>query len=287
MDGGSDTTTRMKTLNNRVAAITGAGSGIGRALALALAARNCNLSLSDIDADGLEQTAILLKERRVHTTTAIVDVADRDAVFSWADQTATDHGVVHLVVNNAGVALAGSVEDTPIEDYEWLMGINFWGVVHGTQAFLPHLRKAEEGHIVNISSIFGLFSQPSQSAYNAAKFAVRGFTEALRQELDLDGGRVSATSVHPGGIATNIARNARVLDSASKVLGANAEDARSGFDKLLRTSPEDAAQAILKGVDRDSRRVLIGGDARAADLMQRVLPTAYQRLMALGTKLIR
>lgn len=269
----------MRNLTDKVAAITGAGSGIGRALAIALAAEGCHLALSDIDAAALAETAHLVAGAAVKVSTAEVDVADRAAVSSWADDTVAAHGRVNLVVNNAGVALAGSVQDTPVADYEWLMGINFWGVVHGTQAFLPHLRAAGEGHVVNISSIFGLFAQPSMSAYNASKFAVRGFTESLRQELDIAAEGVSATCVHPGGIATNIARNARMDPSAEDLLDSDAEVARQQFDRLLRTSPEAAAAAILPGVTRNRRRVLIGPDAKLVDVMQRVLPTSYQVLV--------
>lgn len=276
----------MDTFRDRVAAITGAGSGIGRALALRLAGQGCHLALSDIDVVGLAETAERLASAPVTVTTHTVDVADRGAVQAWASESAEAHGRVNLIVNNAGVALAGSVADTPLEDYEWLIGVNLWGVVHGTKAFLPILQQAEEGHVVNISSVFGLFAQPSQSAYNAAKFAVRGFTESLRLELDGDGGSVSATCVHPGGIATNIARSARLHDSASTALGTDAEQARQSFQRWLRTSPEDAAITILKGVRRDARRVLIGSDAVVCDLVQRALPTAYQALLGRGMRLL-
>jgi NAD(P)-dependent dehydrogenase (short-subunit alcohol dehydrogenase family) len=272
----------MQDLTGRVAAVTGAASGIGRALALRLVDEGCHLALSDVDAEGLAETARRCADRGgVEVSTTVVDVADHAAVEAWAAAVVDRHGRVDLVVNNAGVAMAGTVADTPLEDYRWLMGIDFWGVVHGTKAFLPHLLARGEGHVVNVSSIFGLFAQPSQSGYNAAKFAVRGFTESLRQELDLDGGRVSATSVHPGGIATAIARNARVRPSTGEVVGGDAEAARRGFERLLRTSADEAAVAILDGVRRDARRVLIGGDARAVDLLQRVAPTGYQRVMGL------
>jgi butyryl-CoA dehydrogenase len=184
-----------------------------------------------------------------------------------------EHGGVHLVVNNAGVALGGTITETSYDDYEWLLGINFWGVVHGTKAFLPHLLAADEGHIVNVSSVFGLIAVPGQSAYNAAKFAVRGFTECLRQELELEGRRVSATCVHPGGIRTNIARAMRNRHDAIST----AEAARR-FDELARTTPETAALRIVRGVQRNARRVLIGADAHAIDLVQRLTGTGYQAL---------
>src|SRR3954469_19721045 len=194
----------MKAFQGRVAAITGAGSGIGRALARELAARGTHLALSDIDDVGLAETVTLCEGAGVKVTSQRVDVADRDAVYAWADQVVADHGTVNFIFNNAGVALGATVEAMSYTDFEWLMGINFWGVVHGTKAFLPHLRASGEGHVVNMSSVFGLISVPAQSAYNASKFAVRGFTDALRMELDAEGSAVSATTVHPGGVKTNI-----------------------------------------------------------------------------------
>ena len=177
-------------------------------------------------------------------------------------------------MNNAGVALGATIEQLTYDDLEWLFAINFWGVVHGTKAFLPHLLKAEEGHVVNMSSVFGLIAVPGQAAYNAAKFAVRGFTECLRQELELEHRHVSATCVHPGGIKTNIARSARNRQLA---LVTNEELARR-FDAIARTTPEDAALAIVRGVQRGARRVLIGADARAIDLLQRLTGAGYQAL---------
>jgi short-subunit dehydrogenase len=170
------------------------------------------------------------------------------------------------------------------EEYEWITNINFWGVVYGTKEFLPHLKASGEGHIINISSVFGLFAQPSQSAYNATKFAVRGFTESLRQELDMARGGVSATCVHPGGIKTNIARSARTSESMRTLTGQDPEKATADFEKLFRTTAQQAALVILAGVRRDARRVLIGGDARVLDLMQRLMPTAYQSLVTRAMK---
>jgi NAD(P)-dependent dehydrogenase (short-subunit alcohol dehydrogenase family) len=270
-------------LSHRVVAITGAGSGIGRALALRLAQKTCRLALSDIDEARLDETRRLLASvgvagaERVATTK--VDTASRSEVLSWAKATARHFGEVHLVVNNAGVAQAGTVEANRYEDYEWVMSINFWGVVYGTKEFLPILKASGEGHIVNISSVFGLFAQPTQSAYNASKFAVRGFTESLRQELDLERCGVSATCVHPGGIKTNIAKAARVGGSVTHLLGASEADAIGGMEKMFRTSPELAANAIIRGVERNARRVLIGADAYGIDAVQRCLPTAYQAIV--------
>jgi len=183
----------VKQFNGRVAAITGAGSGIGRALAVGLAGRGAHLSLSDIDQQGLAETVGLCEGRGVKVTSNVLDVSDRAAVYAWADQVADEHGTVNLVINNAGVALGATVEGMSYEDFDWLMNINFWGVVSGTKAFLPHLKASGEGHIVNISSVFGLISVPSQSAYNAAKFAVRGFSDTLRMELEIERSCVSAT----------------------------------------------------------------------------------------------
>ena len=199
----------MKTFKGRVAAITGAGSGIGRALAADLARRGAHLALSDIDEASLAETVGLCEGLGVKVTAQQLNVADRATVYSWADRVMADHGQVNLVVNNAGVALAAPVETMAYEDFEWLMNINFWGVVYGTKAFLPYLKASGEGHIVNLSSVFGLISVPSQSAYNAAKFAVRGFTDTLRMELEIERAPVSVTTIHPGGVKTNIARHAR------------------------------------------------------------------------------
>ncbi|MCU5786487.1 SDR family NAD(P)-dependent oxidoreductase [Alloalcanivorax marinus] len=276
----------MKQFNDKVAVVTGAGSGIGRALAHQLAEAGARLALSDINEAGLRDTARELGLGEDRLITEVFDVADRDAVYGFADRVAGHFGAVHLVINNAGVALGATVEDMSYDDFEWLMGINFWGVVYGTKAFLPHLKRAGEGHIVNVSSVFGLIGVPTQSAYNAAKFAVRGFTESLRQELEIEGGRVSCTSVHPGGIKTNIARNARMADGMERITG-DPEKARRDFEKMFRTTPEEAARTILKGVRGNKRRVLIGSDARAIDSMQRLMPTAYQRIMVAGQKMAR
>jgi NAD(P)-dependent dehydrogenase (short-subunit alcohol dehydrogenase family) len=277
----------MKSFRDRVAVITGAGSGIGRALAFELGAAGCKLALSDINEASVKQVAKELKDAGRDVIVDRLDVADRDAVYAYADKVAKKFGTVNIVINNAGVALGSTVEEMSYEDFEWLMGINFWGVVYGTKAFLPYLKKADEGHIVNVSSVFGLIGVPSQSAYNAAKFAVRGFTESLRQELELEGGSVSCTSVHPGGIKTNIARNARITADTSRITGLDPESSKKQFEKLFRTTPEQAAATIISGIRGNKRRVLIGPDAVAIDTMQRLLPTSYQKLMVSGQRLLR
>lgn len=277
----------MKNFNNKVAAITGAASGIGRALALNLAREKCDLALSDVNEVGLQETAEQARALGVKVTTTKVNVADRAAMHAWADQVVKDHGKVNLIFNNAGVALGNTVEDASYEDYEWIMGINLWGVIHGTKAFLPYLKQTGDGHVINVSSIFGLFSQPTQSGYNMTKFAVRGFTESLRQELDLDNCGVSATCVHPGGIKTNIAKNARMDDSVLKLTGGkgSTEKMTQQFEQMFVTTPGKAAQVILNAVKRDARRVLIGNDAKATDVMQRLLPQVYQKLVTASFKL--
>jgi NAD(P)-dependent dehydrogenase (short-subunit alcohol dehydrogenase family) len=260
----------MYALQDKIAVITGAGSGIGRALALRLAQKGCRLALSDIKADALAET--LLPQRPF---TQALDVADRDAVFAFADAVKRECGGAHVIVNNAGVALSQTIEDMRYEDFEWLMNINFWGVVHGTKAFLPTLRAQDDGVIVNLSSIFGIIAVPTQGAYHSAKFAVRGFTETLRQELAGTG--VSAICVHPGGIKTNIARNARhYVDSMG-----NTDAGRSAaqFDKIARTSADDAARVIVDGIERRRPRVLIGADAKLLDRIQRWAPVGYPSIL--------
>ncbi len=272
----------MKDFKNKVAAITGASSGMGRSLAVLLASRGCHVALSDINEAGLAETVKLLNGTGVKVTSQKLDVSNKDAVFAWAEQVARDHGKINLIFNNAGVALGSAVDGGSYEDLEWIMNINFWGVVHGTKAFLPYLKDSGEGHVINTSSVFGLMGVPSQSAYNASKFAVRGFTEALRQELEMQNVNVSATSVHPGGIKTNIAKAARMDNSVNK-LGLSTNSTEK-FEKLFSTTADEAAAVIIKGVEKNARRVLIGKDAVAIDLMVRLFPSAYQKLVAMSSK---
>jgi len=269
----------MRDFKDKVAAITGAGSGIGRALALELADRGCHLALSDVNEEGLAETARRAQEKGVRVTQALVDVADREAMHRWASATADEHGKVNLVFNNAGVALVSSIGSVPYEKLEWIMGINFWGVVHGTKAFMPYLIDSGEGHIVNLSSVFGLFGVASQGGYNASKFAVRGFTDCLRQELEIMKCGVSATCVHPGGIKTNIAKAARACDSV-RDLGVMHEPDDGKFEAHARTSPTRAARVILRAVEKNKRRVMVGPDAYVLDWLVRLFPAHYHPLVA-------
>lgn len=274
----------MKTLENKVVAITGAGSGIGRQLAVQCSALGAGVALTDVNEQGLAETVALLGQAKQKVTSQRLDVADRAAVFAWADQVRKDHGAAHVVINNAGVSLSATVATMKQEDFEWLMDINFWGVVAGTQAFLPGFLAQDEGHVVNISSLFGIIGVPTQSAYNAAKFAVRGFTEALRGELA--GTNVHATCVHPGGIKTNIVRSGRhyndIMGGAANVSAMNKE-----FDRLARTTPEEAARVIIDGILRDKPRVLIGQDAKMLDRLARSLPSSYDKVMMGASRLGR
>ncbi|MEM1403600.1 MAG: SDR family NAD(P)-dependent oxidoreductase [Pseudomonadota bacterium] len=260
----------MNYFKGKQAVITGASSGIGRALAQRLNAAGCDVWLADINSEGLAAVAAELDERRAQVRMQAVDVADKNAMFAWAAEIGAQAESVDLVVNNAGVALMAQVKDMSFDDFEWLMGINFWGVVYGSQAFLPLLEKSSRSHLVNVSSVFGMIAVPTQSAYNAAKFAVRGYTEALRQELDLASSPVKVCCVHPGGIATNIARSARNADP-----GVTADEMASKFESFAKTSPEEAARQILRAAEKGQRRLLIGRDARMIGLITRLFPARY------------
>lgn len=274
----------MQTFHNKVAAITGAGSGIGQQLAILLAKQGCHLALSDLNEQRLLETLALLNNPKIQVTIAKVDVAQQAQVEQWAQDVVAQHGKVNMIFNNAGVALGSTIEGASYEELEWIMGINFWGVVYGTKSFLPLIKQTADGHVINLSSVFGLTAQPTQAGYNASKFAVRGFTKALRQELDLQNCGVSALCVHPGGIKTNIANAARINHSLA-TLGMNIEDSSRSFNDFLRYPAKQAAQDILDAVLKNKRRVLIGNDAKALDLIQRLLPSAYQRLMQMGSQL--
>lgn len=266
----------MKDFSERVVVITGAASGIGRQLGLQLAKRGAVLALADKDYQGLSETLQQVKAIGGVASLYELDVADAVAFQAFADAVINQYHAIHLLINNAGVALLDSIEEQSHEDVAWLMNINFWGVVHGTKAFLPYLKKADEAHIVNISSIFGIVAMPMHSAYNASKFAVRGYTEALA--IEMTGSNVSVSCVHPGGIKTDIARNARV---SHKELRHAREKVSSGFDAVAKTTSERAAKLIIRGVERRQRRVLIGPDAWLIDKVVRFFPAAYARIFRL------
>lgn len=267
----------MQDFSHQVAVITGAGSGIGQALAVALARQGCGLALADLNTDGLEKTRSMLDGTSVKVSVHQVDVASRQALEQFADEVMEFHGKVSLLFNNAGVALAGSAETTSEEDFHWLMNINFWGVVNGCQVFLPLLRKQPQAHIINISSVFGLIAMPTQAAYNASKFAVRGYSEALQQELA--DSNVGLSVVCPGGVRTAIAANARVDQASAQALGGG-ESLSRRFEKLAKTTPAQAADIILAGVQKSKTRILVGRDARIIHWITRLFPRSYPRLLA-------
>ncbi len=266
----------MKSLRDRVVVITGAGSGIGRALAIACAAGGARMAISDIDEAGLAATQHTITDRGGVSTATRLDVADRDAVYAYADQVMTEYGVVHLLVNNAGVSLTGDLIDLVDADLEWIVGVNFWGVVHGSRAFLPHLIASGDGHLVTISSLFGLVSIPGQSAYNATKYAVRGLTEAIREEMLVAGHPVGVTVVHPGGVKTGIVRNGRASTRIDLARMADEFDV-----ELARTTADRAAATILRAVRRNQPRVLVGADAHAVHQFARIIGARYQDVVAL------
>lgn len=267
----------MKKFRNKVVVITGAGSGIGRALAQSLDKQGALLSLSDVNQAGLKETASLLG--RKHYTEQL-DVADRDAVYANAEATEKRFGPASVVINNAGVAVSQTIENLSYEDFEWVMNINFWGMVYGSKAYLPQLQQHEEAALANVSSVFGLFSLPTQGAYNASKFAIRGFTEALRSEMAGTG--LSIHSIHPGGIRTNIAKSARFYVGPGQIT--DQKKASGLFDKITVTTPESAAKTILKGISRKQERILIGPDAQVFDALQRSMPTGYSRVVSMADK---
>ena len=264
----------MSFMSGGVAVVTGAGSGIGRALAQQLAVVGSALALADIDEAGLEQTAQTL-EKKSAITTHVVDVAKEESVKSFADEVKERHGRVTLLINNAGVSLHGDFDEISLDDFRWLMGINFWGTVYGVKHFLSMLKRESRAHIVNLSSVFGLIAPAGQAPYAASKFAVRGFTEALRHELE--GSNVFVSCVHPGGIRTPIARHSR-LGAATPATRREENIAR--FERLALTPPETAAAKILRGVERRAPRILIGVDAYQIDFLQRLRPATYWKSLA-------
>jgi NAD(P)-dependent dehydrogenase (short-subunit alcohol dehydrogenase family) len=265
----------MSFLSGGVAVVTGAGSGIGRALAQQLAAAGSALALADIDEAGLLQTAQSIANKQALLTTRVVDVAEEASVRAFAEDVNSRHGRVTLLVNNAGVSLHGNFEEISLDDFRWVMNINFWGTVYGVNYFLPMLKREQRGHIVNLSSIFGLVAPAGQVPYAASKFAVRGFTEALRHELE--GSAVCVSCVHPGGIRTPIARHSR---TGAAVSAAKRDENIALFERLARTPPEAAAARILRGVERREPRILIGVDAHQIDILQRLRSASYWKTLS-------
>jgi len=269
----------MTAIKGAAAAVTGAAGGIGRALALELAARGCDLALADRDEAGLQAVAAeISSDPKRKVTTHRVDVGEPEQIAAFAQAATSAHPALNIVIINAGVALIGQFSEVDQSQMDWLFNINFWGVVHSTRAFLPHLSRQREAHIANLSSLFGIIAPPGQTAYAASKFAVRGFSESLRHELRMAGSPVRLSVVHPGGISTNIARNARtgvaVTDNARRA------QAIERFDAVARTTPKAAALRIIEGIERNRPRILIGADARIIDLLQRLRPARYWSLLA-------
>ncbi len=257
--------------NNSVAVVTGAASGIGRALAIRLAKDGiAGIAISDVNEKALEETAAMVRDTGVPVSTHIVDVSDSDAVNKFAEDVLARHGRVTHLVNNAGVGLIGVFEQLTIKDFEWLMGINFWGVVYCTKAFLPTLLEQETAHVVNVSSVFGLIAPAEQTAYTSSKFAVRGFTESLRHELEET--NVAVACVHPGGVKTNIVRNSKVAEGTPADWKQNSVKL---FDKVAKTTSEEAAEVIVRGIKNKNPRILIGKDARAISILSRLFPKKY------------
>jgi short-subunit dehydrogenase len=269
----------MTAIRGAAAAVTGAASGIGRALALELSARGCELALADRDETGLRAVAAeIAKAHSQKVSVHRVDVSEPSQIEIFAQAAVAAHPGLNIVVNNAGVALLGQFNEIDQAQMDWLMNINFWGVVHTTRAFLPHLARRREAHIVNLSSIFGIIAPPGQTAYAAAKFAVRGFSESLRHELQMAKSPVRLSVVHPGGVATNIARNSRT--GAGMTDNARRAQSIAQFDALARTTPAAAARRIVQGIENNTPRILIGNDARFLDLLQRLRPGTYWSVLS-------
>src|SRR6201996_8305797 len=263
----------MEGFAGKVCVVTGAGSGIGQALALELGRSGAKVAISDVNTEGLAVTEERLKAIGAPVKADRLDVTEREAFELYADGVKQHFGKVNQIYNNAGIAFAGDIEVSGFKDIEKVMDVDFWGVVNGTKVFLPHLIESGDGHVINVSSVFGLFSVPGQAAYNAAKFAVRGFSEALRQEMILARHPVAVTTVHPGGIKTGIARNATAAE------GLDRDELAKLFDKrLARTSPQRAAEIILEAVRKKKARVLVGGDAKILDILVRLTGSGYQQL---------
>jgi short-subunit dehydrogenase len=267
----------MTAIKGAATAVTGAASGIGRALAIELAARGSDLALADRDEAGLAAVAAEIGSK-VKVSTHRLDVGEPAQIAGFARDAIAAHPALNIVVNNAGVALLGQFHEIDQAQMDWLFNINFWGAVHSTRAFLSHLATRKEAHIVNVSSIFGIVAPPGQTAYAAAKFALRGFSESLRHELQMASSPVRLSVVHPGGILTNIVRNSRAGSGVTD----NARRAESieRFDTIAKTTPKEAALTIINGIEKNRPRILIGGDARMMDFLQRLRPATYWAVLA-------
>ncbi|HXW62319.1 MAG TPA: SDR family NAD(P)-dependent oxidoreductase [Candidatus Acidoferrales bacterium] len=264
---------KMKLLN-RTAVVTGAASGIGRAIAISLARRGCHLALADLNETELARTAEMAASQGLRISRHRLDVSDREQVACFPTPVVAEHGGVDVVVNNAGVALGGTFDQVSETDFEWLFAINFWGVVRMTRAFLPHLRKSDDARLVNLSSLFGLISPPGQTAYSASKFAVRGFSQSLRHELERS--TIGVTVVHPGGVATAIARSARL---PKEMPAEEARRRREAADRMLRLPPEKAGEIIVEGIEHRKARILVGTDAKILSLVERLAPVSYWKIL--------
>ena len=265
----------MRQFKDKVCVITGAGSGIGAACARAMAEEGAIIIGADLRMEMLQSVADEVNEAGGRMEAHQLDVADRDAVFALAAKVEKTHGAADLVLNNAGVAHGAPVAEMTMDNFQWVMDIDFWGVVHGTQAFLPAMIARGSGHIANVSSIFGLIGVPTQSAYNAAKFGVLGFGEALRHEVKEQG--IGVSTIHPGGINTNIVRHARFQQGPE--MENEREEAIQRFAQFTMTQPEGAARTIIKGIKRNKARILIGPDAHLVDWVRRIFPTHYLTIM--------
>jgi NAD(P)-dependent dehydrogenase (short-subunit alcohol dehydrogenase family) len=260
----------MRTLRDRVAVVTGAASGIGRALAIELAREGCDLAVCDVDAPGLEETRAAIQALGRKVCTHRVDVSDKARMQRYAEEVVAFHGRVHIVINNAGVVAIDTFEKQSLEDFEWVIAVNFWGVVYGCKFFLPYLKQADEGHIVNISSVFGMSGIPLQTSYSASKFAVRGMTDALWVELRQQG--IAVTAVYPGGVRTNIARSSRSSDPSGKAAAIDIVGGKSSLE------PAECARRIIRGIQRNQGRILLTPETHIVDALERVAPSLSRRV---------
>lgn len=271
-----------KKLKGLTIAITGAGSGIGQQLAKQFSALDCNLSLSDINSETLAETCKQIDLNHTQLLSQQLDTSDKKAIYEWAKQTNNHFNGVDIIINNAGTSLSATAESTSDEDFEHIMQVNFWGVIHGSRAFLPYIRSSQCGHIVNISSLFGLIGAPNQSAYCASKFAVRGFTESLQEEMIITKQPITVSCVHPGGIQTNIVNNGIVGNVTG---GTSEQDYRTQFNQIAITTAKKAAKTIIKGIANKEHRILVGKDAKAIDKLQRLIPGQSSKLIAWSAQL--